>query len=165
MLSPTTHMEKIEEELRTKHGRGLVPREVIQARLGVLSSQGYICAEDIKYVIPMTVDDFIAYVSDLRRNFLYADYEFKDFDSFREPFHSFVDDLREKTQLILSEAKRRGPVTDKSDLRSRKSEILVEVIRSYLQYERRKKGWFSLVLFVPAALLALLLLTYTPKPF
>eukprot|EP00866_Antonospora_locustae_P002121 jgi/Antlo1/2121/2235 len=165
MHSPTTHMEKLEEELRLKYGRGLVPKEEIQEKLDLLSSQGYICAEDVKYVIPMIVDDFVAYVSDLRRNFLYADYEFKDFDSFREPFHSFVDDLREKTQLILSEAKKRGPVADKSDLRARKSEILVEVVRSYLQYERRKKGRSSLLFLLPLAFLALLLLTYTPKPF
>lgn len=160
----------MEEELRLKYGRGLIPREEVQKRLSELISQGYICGEDVKYVIPMAVDDFLYYVSELRRNFLYSDYEFKDFDSFREPFHSFIDDLREKTQVILSEKKepgRGGPVADVHDLSTRKAEILARVLKSYAQYERvrhsRNLPWACLV---PAAVAALVLfVSYTPKPF
>lgn len=162
----------MEEELRLKYGRDLIPRDEVQKKLTELTAQGYICAEDVKYVIPMTVDDFMYYVNELRRNFLYSDYEFKDFDSFREPFHTFIDDLREKTQLILSEKDRprkKGVVADTHDLSERRAEILAQVLRCYLQYERRGPPGPSLLSWgclVPAAVAAVLLfLSYTPKPF
>lgn len=97
-------MDDLEETLRLKYGEELIPKEDVESKLMELVRQGYLCAEDIKYIIPMSVSDFIYYVNDLRRNFLYSDYEFKDFDSFKDqPFYSFIDNLKEKTQLIISE--------------------------------------------------------------
>lgn len=168
-------MDKIEEELRFKYGRGLVPREEIQSKLNELVGQGYICAEDIKYVVGMTVDDFVQYISGLRRNFLYADYEFKDFDSFKEPFSSFIEDLREKTQIILSESEgkpeaklsdaKKTFVNDVNMLKSKKADILMSVLQTYLQYERKRSsvkwGYFAVV----GAVVAFCFASYTNKPF
>jgi hypothetical protein len=164
-------MDELEEALRQKYGKKVIPLEDVEMELNTIVDKGYIRREDIKEYKAMCVNELIEYISVLRKKFFYDDpsiFESVMDDALRKTFYSFddstiVNDLKEKTKKIIG----RGELSNESS----KLLLIRDVLRRYIMYERKKmsmkrNGWGKAwVCLAYIALIIFVFMTYEGDPF